>query len=118
MPLRLSEPRVPVVSLSAIAEALGARVALVERNRMGGDCLNFGCVPSKGILRAARSWADARASAERFGGPAVAGAGDFAFAMERMRGIRADISAVDGARRFGSLGVGGFLGEAIPSRRS
>lgn len=97
---------------AAIGAALGARVALVERSRMGGDCLNFGCVPSKGVLRAARAWADARRAAERFGGPAVAGDGDFAAAMERMRRIRADIAAVDGAARFTSLGVDVFLGQA------
>jgi pyruvate/2-oxoglutarate dehydrogenase complex dihydrolipoamide dehydrogenase (E3) component len=53
---------------AAIASALGTRVALVERRRLGGDCLNFGCVPSKGILAAARSWAAARAGdTSRFG---------------------------------------------------
>lgn len=96
---------------AAIAAALGASVALVERHRLGGDCLNFGCVPSKGILRAARSWAEARAAAERFGGPAVAGEGGFSAAMERMRRIRAAISEVDSAARFDGLGVDVFLGE-------
>jgi pyruvate/2-oxoglutarate dehydrogenase complex dihydrolipoamide dehydrogenase (E3) component len=97
---------------AAIGAALGARVALVERALMGGDCLNFGCVPSKALLRAARSWAEARASAERFGGPVVGEDGDFPSVMERMRGLRADLSAVDGAERFRSLGVDVFLGEA------
>ncbi len=96
---------------AAIAAALGARVALVERDRMGGDCLNFGCVPSKGLIRAARSWAEARASAARFGGPPVADDGDFRSAMDRMRRIRADISEVDAVHRFRSLGVDVFLGE-------
>lgn len=97
---------------AAIGAAVGARVALVERHRMGGDCLNYGCVPSKGLLAAARSWADARASRERFGGPEASGTGDFALAMQRMRRIRADISAVDSAQRFASLGVDVFLGDA------
>lgn len=97
---------------AAIGTTLGARVALVERNRMGGDCLNFGCVPSKGVLRAARSWAEARVSAERFGGPEVVGSGDFPAAMDRMREIRADISGVDSAERFASLRVDVFLGTA------
>src|SRR5215211_569398 len=61
------------------AAGLGARVALIERHLMGGDCLNVGCVPSKGVIRAARAWQDARKAAQRFAGPAVApgSAGDF-----------------------------------------
>ena len=98
---------------AAIAAGLGARVALVERARMGGDCLNTGCVPSKALLAAARAWQGAREAAERFGGPAVAGEGDFAAAMERMRRIRADIAPADSAARFADeLGVDVFLGEA------
>jgi pyruvate/2-oxoglutarate dehydrogenase complex dihydrolipoamide dehydrogenase (E3) component len=96
---------------AAIAAGLGAKVALVERHLMGGDCLNVGCVPSKGVLRAARAVADAR-SAGRFG---VRGLGDvsadFGAAMERMRRLRAGIAAVDGAERFRSLGVDVYLGQ-------
>lgn len=104
---------------AAIGAALGARVALVERRRLGGDCLNFGCVPSKGVLRAARSWAAARDARARFGGPAVSGSGDFAAAMARMREIRAGISDVDSAERFAGLGVDVFFGEArFDSKRS
>ena len=55
---------------SAIAAALGARVALIERHFMGGDCLNVGCVPSKALLRASRAWVDARAG--RIGGSGLA----------------------------------------------
>ena len=96
---------------AAIGAALGARVALVERELMGGDCLNVGCVPSKAVLAAARGWQAAREAAERFGGPAVSGDGDFAAVMERMRRIRADISPVDSAARFrDELGVDVFLG--------
>lgn len=69
---------------------LGARVALMERDRLGGDCLNFGCVPSKGVIRAARSWHAARESAARFGGPPATGAGDLGTAFERMRRLRAE----------------------------
>ena len=97
---------------AAIAAALGARVALVERHLMGGDCLNVGCVPSKAIIRAARAWAEARGAAARFGGPAVsAGGEEFGRVMERMRRLRAELSHLDGAARFRDLGVDVFLGE-------
>ncbi|MEM8998484.1 MAG: VTT domain-containing protein, partial [Acidobacteriota bacterium] len=95
---------------ASIAASLGAKVALVERHLMGGDCLNIGCVPSKGVIRAARSWHAARTAAERFSGPAVQGDGDFAGAMERMRRLRAQISPVDGAARFRDMGIDVFLG--------
>lgn len=98
---------------AAIAASLGARVALVERHLMGGDCLNVGCVPSKALIRAARAWTEAREAAERFGGPAVAGEGDFGAVMERMRRLRAAVSPVDSAARFrDELGVDVYLGEA------
>lgn len=96
---------------AAIAAGLGATVALVERHLMGGDCLNVGCVPSKGVIRAARSWHAARESSHAFGGPSVAGSGDFAAAMRRMRRLRADLSRVDSAARFRELGVDVFLGD-------
>ena len=96
---------------AAGAAGLGARVALVERHLMGGDCLNSGCVPSKAIIRAARAWHDARGAAERFGGPRAEGPGDFAAVMRRMRELRADISRHDSARRFRDLGVDVFIGE-------
>ncbi len=95
---------------AAGAAGLGARVALVERHLMGGDCLNVGCVPSKGIIRAARAWHAARNGAA-FGAPVAGSGGDFAAVMERMRRLRADISPVDGAARFRDLGVDVFLGE-------
>jgi pyruvate/2-oxoglutarate dehydrogenase complex dihydrolipoamide dehydrogenase (E3) component len=97
---------------AAIAAGLGARVALVERSLLGGDCLNVGCVPSKALLRAARAWHEARRAAPAFAGPTADGDGDFAGVMERMRRIRADLSPVDGAERFRGLGVDVFLGEA------
>ena len=94
---------------AAAAAGLGARVALVERASLGGDCLNVGCVPSKGVIRAARAFAAARGG-ERFGAPIADGEGDFAAAMTRMRRLRAEISHVDGAARFRDLGVDVFLG--------
>ncbi len=95
---------------AAGAAALGARVALVERHLMGGDCLNHGCVPSKGLIRAARAWKDAATAAERFGGPPCSGPADFGRAMERMRRLRASLSRHDSAARFRDLGVDVFLG--------
>lgn len=97
---------------AAIAAGLGARVALIERHMFGGDCLNFGCVPSKAVIRAARAWHDARTAAARFGGPRMTDDGEFATVMARMRGLRADISPVDGVERFRSLGIDVFLGDA------
>ena len=97
---------------SAIAAGLGARVALVEEHRLGGDCLNTGCVPSKGLIAAARSWQAARDSSALFGGPEARGAGDFQAAMDRMRRLRASISPADSVERFIGMGVDVFLGRA------
>jgi len=98
---------------AAVAAGLGARVALVERHLMGGDCLNVGCVPSKSVLRAARRVEEARLAHE-LGVPAFArDAIDFGAAMERMRRIRARISVEDSAARYrDELGVDVFFGEA------
>ncbi len=92
------------------AAGLGAKVALVEKHLMGGDCLNVGCVPSKAIIRAARAVAAVREAAE-FGVNIAAGPTmDFGRVMERMRRLRADISPQDSAKRFSELGVDVFLG--------
>jgi len=97
---------------AAGAAGLGARVALVERHLMGGDCLNYGCVPSKAMIRAARALFDARTGAPfgiRGGGE---GGFDFGAAMERMRRLRSSLSSHDSARRFrDELGVDVFIGE-------
>lgn len=97
---------------AAGAAGLGAKVALIERNLMGGDCLNVGCVPSKALLRCGRAWADVRDAGDY--GVEVSGEArvDFAAVMERMRRIRAGISPHDSARRFTELGVDVYLGEA------
>ncbi len=96
---------------AAGAAGLGARVALIERRLLGGDCLNYGCVPSKSVIRSARAWHDARTGSERFGAPATSGEGDFGAAMERMRRLRAGISRHDSASRFTGLGIDVFIGE-------
>jgi len=95
---------------AAGAAGLGARVALVERHLMGGDCLNVGCVPSKALLRAARAWREVAASAE-FGLRASIEQADFGAAMKRVRAKRASISPNDSAARFRELGVDVFFGQ-------
>lgn len=98
--------------VTAIASAgLGAKVALVEKHLMGGDCLNVGCVPSKCIISSSRVAASMRDSG-RFGvvaesEPQV----DFGEVMARMRRIRASISAADSVERYRDNGVDVFLGE-------
>ncbi len=95
---------------SAIAAAVGAKVALIERGLLGGDCLNVGCVPSKSIISAARMAAAVR-EAREFGVAVPDGASvNFGAVMERMRRLRADISPNDSAARFRDLGVDVFLG--------
>ncbi|MEK6606583.1 MAG: mercuric reductase [Myxococcota bacterium] len=97
---------------AAGAAGLGAKVALVERHLLGGDCLNFGCVPSKGILRSAHAVHDVRTAASF--GVQVDGVVrvDFGAAMARMRGLRAGISRNDSVHRLTALGVDVYLGEA------
>ncbi len=96
---------------AAAAAGLGAKVALVERDLMGGDCLNVGCVPSKGLLSAAHRAAHVR-DASRLGVHLRDGYDvQFPEVMERMRRIRAQISHHDSVKRFSNLGVDVFLGE-------
>ena len=90
---------------------LGAKVALVERHLLGGDCLNVGCVPSKGIIGAARIAAQARDGA-RFGIRTGDVEVDFPAVMARMRALRAGLAAIDGAPRFAGLGVDVYFGQA------
>lgn len=97
---------------AAGAAGLGAKVALIERALLGGDCLNFGCIPSKGIVSAARA-AAAVNNASQFGIRVPPGATvDFAAVMNRMRKLRSDISRHDSVQRFLNLGVDVFFGQA------
>ena len=98
--------------VAAGAAGLGAKVALIEKNLMGGDCLNVGCVPSKTIIRSSRVVADIT-QAKKFGVHVPDGVEiDFSAVMERMRKIRSDISHNDSVQRFqNQLGVDVFLGE-------
>jgi pyruvate/2-oxoglutarate dehydrogenase complex dihydrolipoamide dehydrogenase (E3) component len=97
---------------AAGAAGLGARVALVERHLLGGDCLNVGCVPSKCVIRASRAAFDARDGA-RFGVRGDGVEADFGAVMQRMRRLRARISANDAAQRYrDEKGVDVYLGDA------
>jgi pyruvate/2-oxoglutarate dehydrogenase complex dihydrolipoamide dehydrogenase (E3) component len=98
---------------AAVAAGLGAKVALIERQLMGGDCLNSGCVPSKALLRSAHAIGEIRAAADvGVHVPESAIEIDFPKIMERMRSVRSRISALDSARRFrDELGVDVFFGD-------
>jgi len=98
---------------AAGAAGMGAKVALIEQQLMGGDCLNVGCVPSKAIIRSAHAAHDVR-TANRFG-IRVNGAVevDFPAVMERMRRIRTAISPNDSAKRFSEhYGIDIYFGTA------
>ena len=90
---------------------LGGRVALIERNKMGGDCLNFGCVPSKALISSARLAQQMR-EAGQWGLRNQEPQFEFREVMERMRARRAKIAPNDSQERFESLGVDVFRGEA------
>src|SRR6266545_5051111 len=90
---------------------LGGRVALIERNKMGGDCLNFGCVPSKALISSARLIQQIR-DAEKWGLDRQAPQFVFERVFDRMRARRAKIAPNDSQERFESLGVDIFRGEA------
>ncbi len=95
---------------AAGAAGLGAKVALVEKHFLGGDCLNYGCVPSKSLIAAAKQAASVTNS--RISGITPGnGTVDFSRVMRRLREIRARIAKNDSADRFTNLGVDVFLGE-------
>jgi pyruvate/2-oxoglutarate dehydrogenase complex dihydrolipoamide dehydrogenase (E3) component len=94
------------------AAALGAKVALIERGLLGGDCLNMGCVPSKAIIRTSRLYAEMRA-AEDFGAQVPGSIGiDFPSVMERMRRVQTRISRADSARGLSAQGIDVYFGDA------
>jgi pyruvate/2-oxoglutarate dehydrogenase complex dihydrolipoamide dehydrogenase (E3) component len=94
------------------AAALGARVALIERDLIGGDRLNVGCVPSKALIRTARLYGEMR-DAAHFGGqvPGDIGIG-FPAVMERMRRVQAHLSRAASAARLSETGVDVYFGAA------
>jgi pyruvate/2-oxoglutarate dehydrogenase complex dihydrolipoamide dehydrogenase (E3) component len=96
---------------SLVAAQLKAKVVLIERAEMGGDCLNTGCVPSKSLIRAARSVAESRKSS-MFGINSAEPSVDFAAVMRRLNETIAKIAPNDSVERFQGLGVDVRQGEA------
>lgn len=96
---------------AAGAAGLGARVALVERDMMGGDCLIFGCVPSKALLRTAQLAHRARSS-QGYGLRTEGVEVELAAALARLRRVRSELAQHDAAERFRRLGVDVFFGAA------
>jgi pyruvate/2-oxoglutarate dehydrogenase complex dihydrolipoamide dehydrogenase (E3) component len=92
------------------AASLGARVAVVERHLMGGDCLNFGCVPSKALISAARTAAAARGATASGISTTSEPHVDFPAVMERMRRLRAELAPNDSVGRLTRLGIDVYLG--------
>ncbi|MGH6929056.1 MAG: dihydrolipoyl dehydrogenase family protein, partial [Dongiaceae bacterium] len=92
------------LSVAAGAVQMGARVALVEKHKMGGDCLNYGCVPSKALLAAAHA-ADSVRRAERFGIRAGEPSIDFRAVHDHVHGVIAAIAPHDSEERFAGLGA-------------
>ena len=95
-----------------IAAAVKARVTLVEKHRMGGDCLNTGCVPSKALIRTAKLLAQAK-QAQHYGLRSMAAEFDFGEVMERVQKVIRDIEPHDSVERYQSLGVECLAGEAM-----
>src|SRR5207244_3818985 len=94
-----------------IAAAVKARVTLVEKHRMGGDCLNTGCVPSKALIKSARLVAQAKRARE-FGFKSMQVEFDFADVMERVQRVVRTVEPHDSVERYTQLGVECLQGEA------
>ena len=102
-----------------VASSLGAKVALVERHLMGGDCLNVGCVPSKALIRQARRVAEVRRSEDLGLAPPQEQLPNFETAMEWVRKVRAEISSEDSALRYSDeFGIDVYLGNATFTGRN
>jgi dihydrolipoamide dehydrogenase len=96
---------------SYIAAAVKAKVTLIEKNKMGGDCLNYGCVPSKALLRSAKLLSHVARSRE-FGIHSASAEFDFGEVMERVQQVIRDIEPHDSIERYSGLGVDVVQGEA------
>jgi pyruvate/2-oxoglutarate dehydrogenase complex dihydrolipoamide dehydrogenase (E3) component len=99
------------LSVAAAAAAFGVPVVLIEKGRMGGDCLNYGCVPSKALLAAARRVADMRTASD-LGVNAAAVRVDFPAVAQHVRDTIAALAPNDSAARFTGLGVRVVAGRA------
>jgi len=94
-----------------IAAAVKAEVTLIEGHKMGGDCLNYGCVPSKALIRSAKL-AKQLKKAAHFGVADASGRVDFAAVMQRVHGVIRDIEPHDSVERYTGLGVEVLQGHA------
>ncbi len=94
-----------------IAAAVKAKVTLIEKHKMGGDCLNTGCVPSKALLRSAKFLAQCRRASE-LGIRSATAEFDFAQVMERVQSVIREIEPHDSVERYSALGVDCVQGEA------
>lgn len=94
-----------------IAAAVKAKVALIEKDKMGGDCLNTGCVPSKALIRSARA-ADTMRHGNRYGLESVPVKGSFKNIMNRVQKVVAKVEPHDSPERYRNLGVDCLFGEA------
>jgi len=97
---------------SLITAGAKAKVILIEKHKMGGDCLNTGCVPSKAIIRSGRIMSYIR-RAKEFGIDGAEGKVDFSAVMSRVQGVIKTIEPHDSVERFTSLGVEVELGDAV-----
>ena len=96
---------------SYIAAAVKSKVTLVEKHKMGGDCLNYGCVPSKALIRSAKLLSHMKRAPE-FGIHTADATFDFAAVMERVQRVIRDIEPHDSVERYTSLGVECLEGDA------
>ena len=96
---------------SYIGAAVKAKVTLIEKHKMGGDCLNYGCVPSKALLRSAKLASHIDRASE-FGMDNATGTVNFAKVMERVKEIVAAVEPHDSVERYTELGVECIMGEA------
>ncbi len=99
------------LTIASGAASFGARVALIEEDKMGGDCLNHGCVPTKALIRSALVAATLRQS-EKYGIRATSVEVDFSAVMKRMQSVVRQIAEHDSPERFQSMGVDVMLGQA------